>query len=217
MQGRTTLRQQQKQARRARIFDAAIRLFHEHGFHATTVLDIAEAAGISRGTFFNYYAYKEAILLEYAAIRLRGLAERVEARISEGAETDETLAFIFEALADFVAANRVLILPLSYELLNPDPERSKTALEILPLADIIAGVLEQGQRRGRVRSDLSKERLARTLANAYFMTALQWAAYRMDRSVHEEMRLTLQLTLEGLWTPDAHLGRLREPPRPAGP
>jgi AcrR family transcriptional regulator len=202
VQVQASLRQQQKRARRARIFEAAIRLFHERGFHATTIVDIAEAAEVSRGTFFNYYPYKEAILLEYAADRLRGLAERVEARVGEDADPLGTLALIFDALADFVATNRALILPLSYELLNPDPERSRIAYEVLPLARILATVLEQGQRSCQVRRDLSKERLARTLANAYFMTALQWAAYRSDCSIHEEMRLTLRLTLEGVRTPD---------------
>src|SRR5688500_983041 len=36
----------------------AFRLFTEKGFEQTTIDDIAEAAGIGRRTFFNYYASK---------------------------------------------------------------------------------------------------------------------------------------------------------------
>ncbi len=198
MQAEASLRQQQKQARKERIFHAAMRLFHERGFHQTTIMDIAKAAEVSRGTFFNYYAYKEAILLEFAAGRLAGLAQAVEAQLAQDADPLATLYGVFDQLATFVANNRVLILPLSYELLNPDPERSRAAITTLPLAQIIARVLERGQARGQIRQDLTKERLGRTLANAYFMTALQWAAYRPDRSIHEEMRFALKLNLEGL-------------------
>jgi mycofactocin system transcriptional regulator len=36
----------------------ALRLFSEQGFDATTIEDVAEAAGISRRTFFNYFPTK---------------------------------------------------------------------------------------------------------------------------------------------------------------
>ena len=43
---------------------AAIRLFRESGYEATTVDDIASAAGCSRRTFFRYFGTKEDVLLQ---------------------------------------------------------------------------------------------------------------------------------------------------------
>jgi len=47
---------------RAEIERAAMRLFSEHGFDATTVDDIAVAAGIGRRTFFRYFGSKNDVL-----------------------------------------------------------------------------------------------------------------------------------------------------------
>lgn len=66
----------------AEISHAALRLFHEHGFEATTIDDIAAAAGISRRTYFRYFESKNDVAwgefdreLHKLASRLRALPE----------------------------------------------------------------------------------------------------------------------------------------------
>jgi hypothetical protein len=46
------------------IFDTARKLFYEKGFKDTNVSEIANAAGIGVGTFYNYYSSKEELFLE---------------------------------------------------------------------------------------------------------------------------------------------------------
>lgn len=196
MTSELSVRERQKRDRRQRILDTALRLFEERGFQETTVLAIAKAARVSRGTVFNYFPYKEAILLEHLGDQLRGLRSRVEGR-----NADDPVAGLYaisDELACFVEGHRHLVLPLSYELLNPDPERSRRAFEAVPLAEVIRERLQGAAECGRVRRDYSLNRLARTIANTYFLTALQWASYRQDRSVREELRTALTLALEGI-------------------
>lgn len=170
-------------------------LFETQGFEQVTVTDIAKAAGVSRGTVFNYYPYKEAILVGHFGDSLNALREKLE---KHNLEPLESLYVIFENLATFTENNKHFIVPIGYELLNPDPERSKQAFLSLPLAEMIYGVLTKAREHALIRADFSRERLSRTLANTFFLTALQWVSYRQDRSIHDELRKSLQLALEGI-------------------
>jgi len=56
-------RQRKKTATRDRIRASALRLFREQGYDATTVEQIATAAGVSHMTFFRYFPAKEDVAL----------------------------------------------------------------------------------------------------------------------------------------------------------
>lgn len=77
------LRERKKEATRRALHEAAMRLAVEHGLDAVTVEAIADAAGVSRRTFSNYFTGKEDALLYGAEQRIRSLVGTFEARPPE--------------------------------------------------------------------------------------------------------------------------------------
>src|SRR6476620_12280489 len=58
----TSLQARKQQLVRDAIWDAAVNLFSEKGFDETTVDDIAQAAGVSRRSFFRYFSSKSDLM-----------------------------------------------------------------------------------------------------------------------------------------------------------
>ncbi len=191
-----SLRERQKIRRRNRIYQVAIQLFKENGFDKTTATDIARTAHVSRGTFFNYYPYKEAVLLDYGAYIVSNLHDVIEERRQEGLDAAAMLEELWLELARVTQEERDLIPPLTYELINPDPIRAKAAYEAMPLAKIIEPLLRETH---RIRDDVSIERIAATIAYTYLMTALRWSAFHPNRPAKDELKKALTLVLDGAY------------------
>lgn len=78
-------RRSRKGARtRARLIDAAKRVFERDGFLAARISDIVEQAGLSHGSFYHYFDSKEEILRE--------VAERMEEALTRPPSGDEAAA-----------------------------------------------------------------------------------------------------------------------------
>lgn len=61
-----SLRERKREQTKLALQAAAIRLFNERGYGATSVDDIADAANVSRRTFFRYFGSKEGVLFSEA-------------------------------------------------------------------------------------------------------------------------------------------------------
>jgi AcrR family transcriptional regulator len=76
----TGLRERKKQQAREAIVDAALDLFAEHGFEATTVQAVAERAGLSPATVARYFPTKDSLLLPERDTRIAALRSAVLGR-----------------------------------------------------------------------------------------------------------------------------------------
>ncbi|MDQ5835101.1 MAG: TetR/AcrR family transcriptional regulator [Actinomycetota bacterium] len=75
------LRERKKQRTREQIVEAAMGLFAERGYQATTIADIASAAEVAPRTFFSYFPSKEAVVFHNVERNLDGLASALRDRL----------------------------------------------------------------------------------------------------------------------------------------
>ncbi|AEN09574.1 MULTISPECIES: TetR family transcriptional regulator [unclassified Streptomyces] len=83
MESPVGLRERKKAATRQAVHEATLRLTVEHGFDHVTVEAVADAAGISRRTFSNYFTNKEDALLYGEEQHIGALVQAVRDRPAE--------------------------------------------------------------------------------------------------------------------------------------
>jgi AcrR family transcriptional regulator len=118
------------QPARAAIQDAAFRLFDETGYHATSVEDIAAAAGVSRSTFFRLFGSKEAVIFPDHKALLAAVSARLNA---------STAASAIDAVSDAVR------LVLFHYVSEGDRARTRyrltSSVEALRERELVSGAL----------------------------------------------------------------------------
>jgi AcrR family transcriptional regulator len=101
------LRERKKQRTRELIVEAALVLFGRRGYHATTVAEIAAAAGVSQRTVFTYFSAKEDILFsDHAAFR-EGLEAALAQREPGTSALDTLRDHVVENLSAIDESSRV--------------------------------------------------------------------------------------------------------------
>ncbi|MBS0275247.1 MAG: TetR/AcrR family transcriptional regulator [Proteobacteria bacterium] len=101
-----------KQARPQEILDAALACFAEKGFAASRMDDIAERAGVTKGTIYLYFENKEAVfkalVRESIGAQITQVIENI--RIYEGSSRD-LLRDAVTMIAHFAATSDRVVLP----------------------------------------------------------------------------------------------------------
>ncbi len=107
----TGLRERKKQQTRAAIVTEAGRLFSAHGFQATTMDEIAAAAGVSPATLYNYFGTKNTVLLAHVESTVGDMMEAgsvvLAAPPADIVEAVQSLVVV--VLDHFIALDRELL------------------------------------------------------------------------------------------------------------
>lgn len=173
------LRQKQKADRASRLLQAATDLFRRGGYAAAHIDDIAAAAGVSVGTFYNYFDTKGDVLLAIVTL-----------------EVEEVLAAGQTLLADpppdaSAAINALLAGYLDHALVYLSKEMWRTAMAITiehpdtpfsarytaldaALTDQITTLIAALQHRGHARPDLDARTLGEVLFNNLNMMFIEF-------------------------------------------
>jgi AcrR family transcriptional regulator len=128
---------------RGRLLEAADAMFREHGLEVS-VGEIADAAGVGRGTLFRNFRSKEALIAAIVAMRIQE---------PDGAEV--VFAYVAE-MVERQQENRALLQAVTDEMLLGVPELAAVHAD---LHDLLEDMLELGRRAGSVRAEATVEDL----------------------------------------------------------
>jgi AcrR family transcriptional regulator len=197
MNGSTnTLHVRRRRQTRSEIVRAAFELFAKQGYEAVSMDSIAEAAGVSRATLFNYFPQKELMLRDIAAAR----AEKLKSILGEFSSSRKPPKF-----EDIVA----LFLRLSEENARIAEHSKKLLLETffrsasqgLLLAAREEAITALAASMGKIVRGRKQARLAaETLFAVFLATMLEWLM-REDAPAQwlmETMRARLLTLREGI-------------------
>jgi len=191
-------RQQKKEATEQRLYEVAMRLFHERGYEATSVEAITSAAGVAKGTFFNYFPSKEAVLGYMGRAQMAHLEAQLQAQPGFAQlDVRAQLQAILATLAQGIEGQRDLARVVAVEAMRhrvaaAEHQHSAQQFELL-----LHSLLGQAQARGELRPDIPAQAMAALLHDIYFATVLRWLSD--DQGALEPLLNTvLDMLLDGL-------------------
>jgi AcrR family transcriptional regulator len=169
--GRSTHREQM----RAKVVEAALQLFLERGHLDVRVEDIVEAVGISRATFYKYFAERDEIL---AALFAQLLDDDPPPVPAEGSVADRVRVLSETTAARMVdqedLARFVYSVPLRHDALLPGRTGQPKVMQI------VHELVEQGVASGELRGDVPVELLSHQLARSFEAAMRDWATGEVD-------------------------------------
>jgi AcrR family transcriptional regulator len=191
--------------RRSQILDAALHVFADVGFAAATLREVADAAGVSKGTVFHYFETKEALLT--AVVRDRVVARldstRELVRTHDGSSTALVRSMVRHIWSQLV--DDLDIVCLSFQVIA-DPSQTETArlffTEVVePSRQLWDSVIAAGVASGEFRA--TKTRIAADALPLFFVLFAQLRRFVSEfegvgSAPDAALEAALDLTLHGI-------------------
>lgn len=197
-------RERKKQEIEDRIRRAALELFREQGYSATTVEQIADRADVAKGTVFNYFPRKESLLLILADEMLASLYEVLGPReqlIAGGAASlRDTFLYMAKQAVRYPELSRSMVI----EGMRVFWEESEQYTGQEDFRDLLLAMFREAQSRGEIRSDVEPYSALGLMRAAYFTTLVEWLKKCTGaRPVLEELDMRFEIIFRGLANPEA--------------
>jgi len=189
---------------RHRIVQAATTLFSLHGYDGTTVNDVLEATGITKGALYYYFSSKEALcraVIEHAVREVRDLAVSSDDPTDALKAVRQCLAALLEKGSSERSVYGRLLVRLSMEAMHLEPRLQRSLRSFWQWHEAwLAERLERARQAGRWPADLDRQACARALTRLWAGCILmaQVAAEPRDMPASTEWLLaTLSLPQPG--------------------
>ncbi|NQZ05670.1 MAG: TetR/AcrR family transcriptional regulator [Algicola sp.] len=155
-----------------------------HGYHGTGIKQILDAVNVPKGSFYHYFASKEAFVAEIIRVYSDQLLTQLDAYLAESDESPlAQLKTVYSLMLDKFSSQNCqqgcLIGSIAAEIGNQS-ELCQTAMleSVVKSKHIVGALMQQAQDAGQIRNDFNAEQI----------TAVFWATWEGS---------LLQMKLEG--------------------
>jgi AcrR family transcriptional regulator len=177
----------------------AFGLFESHGYETVTMELIAATADVAKGTLYNHFPVKEAMLAHWVHMELAVDLQHLLAEADKRTGFLPKIMVLLNASADWCDRHRGY-LPhyLRFRFLNIETKPSRHGEEVAPrdLAGIFEMRIREGQQSGELRKDLAAPHLAALLHHLYFGALMRWLMLP-GLVLRKEFRTAIRLFLQG--------------------
>lgn len=192
-------REQAKLERRERIYEAALSLFRAQGYDSTTVDQITRHAGLAKGTFFNYFPTKDAVLRYLGTREIGRLGSSAISNGNGRGTAIGKLKRLMAALAMNLEQDRTLVsLIFRKGVTAPDLLAGDAGgFSLQPIASLL---IRQAQYNGEVNRGLDPDGLAAALDALYLQQLVRWCESTRPYPLTERLTGIVDLLLLGIGT-----------------
>lgn len=152
--------------KRPLILQAATEVFAEQGFAAVTVAEIADRAGIGKGTVYEYFSSKDDLLFAVFEWMNEGIDKRIRDFLDEGGTTRERIQHLLNLGAE-ITREQVEMQAVSLDFWSAsrgtksEERYNRACLETYrTYRRLVADVIRQGQEAGELRSEVDADAIA---------------------------------------------------------
>lgn len=199
---RAGLTQVRSRDTRRRLVRAAMRLWTERGFETgiedTTVDEIAQAAGVTKGTFYFHFAHKEEILLELGFETATRLSEEAERCIEAERPIEESLHRVVNTLvASVQAASPVAVGRAMSEFLRPRLPGVAPPPGHPSFAESLDALFTRAQEHDEVTDRVKPGEMSQIVEALFVDSLLEWSQGRQKR-LNWSLQRRVSIVLAGL-------------------
>lgn len=183
----------EKNRKRSDILSSARALFKEKGFHNTKMDDIAQAAGVGKGTLYEYFKNKQEIFDETCVEYVESIFGRIEEVSFMNVSFREKILILFNerknTFNEEIDKNPVDYI-ISYKNIISEKILKSMFEHILEINRILVEIVDQGKSEGVVRKDIPSDTIVCSIVGTmgeYFNLKM----YKKDYTVSEDIIFNL--------------------------
>ena len=185
---------------RQRLLDAAAAEFAAKGLDGARVDDISLAAGLGKGTIYNYFESKHEVFREVVLAWFTRITETLEP-VPEDAPIRDQLLSILRADMQVSSEIEDFARVMYREALRPDRDEAAALLPAIdPSDEAIEAVIGRGQEAGEIRTDRSAAELTRVIRSLVSGLIFEYWLPGSELSLDDIPELVVDLYLNGVRT-----------------